>query len=260
MKRLLQSTLRNFHWKFCRKPLPDRLAVYFHTLDEHEIEPFAAAIRWIKSQGYSFVGPGEFHSSAGRVCSVSFDDNFKAWHDALPLFDSLGLRAAFFTNTSVLRGECPDAELERYCRVIDYRRPYVPLSRAEIREMHAAGHWIGAHTHSHAMLSRLSPRAVEEEMTRNRSLLEEITGSPVTDMAFTFGFARHFSKAAEEVCLRLGFKTIAWATPGLQHHQSGPPVLHRTQWNYSLSVADNVKNLEVDGHLFVKLTGRSPVG
>jgi len=260
MKRLLQSTLRSLHWKFFRKPLPDRLAVYFHTLDEDERGPFAAAMHWIKSRGYAFVSPGEFHTAPGKVCSVSFDDNFRAWHDALPLFDELGLKAAFFTNTSVLRGECSVAEMERYCRVINYRRPFVPLSRGEIKEMHAAGHWIGAHTHSHAMLSRLSPQAVEEEMTRNRGLLEEITGSPVTDMAFTFGFPRHFSTAAQEVCLRLGFKTIARATPGLLHRQSGPPVLHRTQWSFPLSVADNVKNLEVDGSLFVKLTGRSPVG
>jgi hypothetical protein len=62
------------------------------------------------------------------------------------------------------------------------------------------------------------------------------------------------------VCLRLGFKTIAWATPGKLHHQGPPPAIHRTQWNYTMNEAENVRNLEVDGRLFVKLTGRSPIG
>lgn len=260
MKQFIQSASRRFHWRFCRRPLPDRLAVYFHTLDADERDAFAGAIEWIKSRGYAFVAPGEFHTAPGRVCSVSFDDNFKAWHEALPLFETLGLRAAFFINTCVLRGECSDGEMARYRTVIRYPRAFVPLSRGEIREMHQAGHWIGAHTHSHATLSRISPAAVEEELKKNRAILEEITGGPVTDMAFTFGFPRHFSAAAEAVCLRLGFKTIAWATPGMLHHQPGPPILHRTQWNYALNVEDNVKNLEVDGRFFVKLTGRSPIG
>ncbi len=260
MKQLVQSALRRFHWRFRRRPLPDRLAVYFHTLDADERGPFAAAIQWIKSQGYSFVAPGEFHTAPGKVCTVSFDDNFKAWHDALPLFESLGLRAAFFTNTCVLRGECTEAAMTRYCNIINYRRPFVPLSRREIKEMQEAGHWFGAHTHSHVALSQVSLPVAREELQTNRGILEEITGSSVRDMAFTFGFPRHFSAAAQEVCLRLGFRTIAWATPGMLHHQSGPPAIHRTQWNYALSVQDNVKNLEVNGRLFVKLTGRSPIG
>jgi hypothetical protein len=126
--------------------------------------------------------------------------------------------------------------------------------------MHAAGHWIGAHTHSHVKLSRVDPDGVEVEMKKNRNILEEITGSPVTDMAFTFGFPRHFSPAAQRVCVNMGFKTIAWATPGMLHHQKGPPTIHRTQWNYAMSVDDNVKNLEVNGRFFVALTGRSPIG
>lgn len=260
MKRFVQSTLRRLHWSLCRRPLPDRLAVYYHTLDADEQEPFAASIRWISSQGYRFVSPGEFHTAEGRVCMVSFDDNFQAWHTALPLFASLGLRAMFYTNTSVLRGESSEAEQARYCQVIKYRRPYVPLSRGEIRAMSEAGHWFGVHTHSHVELSQVSLEVAEEELTKNRAILEEITGAAITDMAFTFGFARHFSAEARELSLRLGFKTIAWATPGLLHHQSGPPEIQRTQWNFRLSVEENLKNLEVNGRLFVKLTGRSPIG
>ena len=260
MKRLVQTALRRFHWRFCRRPLPDRLAVYFHTLDTDERPAFAAAVQWIKAHGYSFVSPGNFHTAVGKVCSISFDDNFRAWYEALALFDELGVRATFFTNTCVLRGECDDTEMARYCQIIDYRRVFAPLSRGEIREMHDAGHWFGAHTHSHVMLSRVSPEAAEEDLRRNRAILEEIIEQPVTDMAFTFGFPRQVSPAGVDVCRRMGFRTMAWAVPGMLHQQGDPPDIHRTQWNYRLSVDDNVKNLEVDGLPFVKLTGRSPVG
>jgi peptidoglycan/xylan/chitin deacetylase (PgdA/CDA1 family) len=260
LKKTLQSALRHFHWRFFRRPLPDRLAVYFHALDAHEHEPFTAAIRWIQSQGYSFVSPGEFLTAPGKVCSVSFDDNFKAWHDALPLFNVLGVRAAFFINTCVLRGECSAAEMERYTAVINYRREFIPLSRQDILEMHGAGHWIGSHTHSHVALSRVSPQTAEDEMRRNRGILEDITGSPVTDLAFPFGMPRYFSPAAKEIAVRLGFKTIAWAVAGMLHHQGDPFAIHRTQWNFDMNEEDNVKIMQVDGRLFVKLTGRSPVG
>ncbi|HEX2748631.1 MAG TPA: polysaccharide deacetylase family protein [Verrucomicrobiales bacterium] len=260
MKKFLQSALRRFHWRFFSRPLPDRLAIYFHALDAHEHEPFAVAIRWIQTQGYSFVSPGEFLTAPGKVCLVSFDDNFKAWHDALPFFNALGLQAAFYTNTCVLRGESSAAEEERYCRVINYQRPFVPLSRQDIQEMHSAGHWFGAHTHSHVALSRVSPQVAEDELKRNRDILEDITGSPVTDMAFPFGLPRFFSPAARDVAVRVGFKTIAWATSGMLHHQGDPLMIHRTQWNYGMSETDNARIMQVDGGLFVRLTGRSPVG
>jgi peptidoglycan/xylan/chitin deacetylase (PgdA/CDA1 family) len=260
LKKALGSAVRRFHWRFFSRPVPDRLSVYFHSLDAHEHEPFSVAMRWIKSQGYSFVSPGEFLSSPGKVCSVSFDDNFKAWHDALPLFDVLGVRAAFYINTCVLRGECSAAEMERYANVINYRREFVPLSRQEISEMGIAGHWIGAHTHSHVALSRVSPQTAEDELQRNRGILEDITVSPVTDLAFPFGMPRYFSRAAKEVAVRLGFKTIAWAVAGMLHHQGDPFAIHRTQWSFDMSQEDNAKNMRVDGRFFVRLTGRSPVG
>ena len=260
MKRLFQSALRRYHWRFCRRPLPDRLAVYFHTLDTDEHARFSEAMEWIQAQGYHFVRPGGFLSAEGKVCYVSFDDNFKAWHDAVPLLDRLGVRAAFFINTCVLRGECSTEERERFCKIINYRRDFVPLSRQDILEMHQAGHWIGAHTHGHIMLSKVSAQEAEDDLRRNRDILQEITGSPVTDMAFTFGLPRHFSPTAREVCVKLGFKTISWATPGMLHHQGDPLAIHRTQWNFALSAEENVMNLGVDGRTFVKLTGRSPIG
>jgi peptidoglycan/xylan/chitin deacetylase (PgdA/CDA1 family) len=260
MKRLVQKSVRGFHWMFFRRPLPDRLGVYFHTLDPHEHDAFAGAVQWIRAQGYSFASPREFLTAPGKVCSISFDDNFKAWHDALPLFDRLGIRAAFFTNTSVLSGECDDAELGRYRNVIRYPHKLETLSRQDIREMHAAGHWFGAHTHSHLALSQVSPQVAEGELKRNREILEDITGESITDLAFPFGHPRHFSESAKELAVRMGFKTIWWATAGLLRHQGDPLAIHRTQWHLGESEETNVKNMHVDGRLFVALTGRSPVG
>jgi peptidoglycan/xylan/chitin deacetylase (PgdA/CDA1 family) len=260
MKQFLQRSLRNFHWRFCRRPLPDRLGVYFHTLETDERPAFAEAMQWIQARGYRFVGPGEFLTATGRVCYVSFDDNFQAWHAALPFFAELGVRATFFLNTCVLRGECTPETMREFCRTINYRREFTPLSRDEIRELHAAGHWIGAHTHSHVALSRVSRTEAMEDLGKNKSILESIAGSPVTDVAFPFGLPRFFSREAQEVCVALGFRTISWATPGMLFAQGDPLAIHRTQWDYALGADGNAKNLAVNGRLFVRLTGRSPVG
>lgn len=57
------------------------------------------------------MGPGEFLTAEGKVCYVSFDDNFRAWHEALPLPERLGVKAAFFTITTVLRGGTASAAI-----------------------------------------------------------------------------------------------------------------------------------------------------
>jgi peptidoglycan/xylan/chitin deacetylase (PgdA/CDA1 family) len=259
-RRLVQRSIRAAHVRFLSKPLPDRLSIYFHSLDRSDEEAFATAIRWISSQGYSFVSADDFLTAPGRVCFVSFDDNYKQWHEALGLFESLGLRATFFTNTSVLRGEADAAELDRYQRVVDYAGRYEPLSRGEIAEMSAAGHWFGSHTHSHVALSELNAGEIEQELRTNRVILEEITGSGVTGLAFPFGMPRHFSPVAKQVAVRLGFRSISWAVPAMLHHQGDPLVIHRTQWNLRSTLDENIQNLHVDGKRFIDLTKRSPVG
>src|SRR4029434_5225423 len=66
--------------------------------------------------------------------------------------------------------------------------------------------------------------------------------------------------AAENEVRRAGFTRIAHATPGMQYVRPTPGTIHRGPWHSTLSLARNVAELCVDGRLFVRVSGRSPVG
>jgi peptidoglycan/xylan/chitin deacetylase (PgdA/CDA1 family) len=260
IRRPIQAVLRGFHHTFCSRPLPEKLGLYFHSLDDAELPAFAEAMRWAKSEGYAFTSPESFLTVPGRAVYVSFDDNHVEWYKALPLMEELGVRCTFFLNTCVLRGECTAEEWAAYSLKVKYFGPGQPLSRDEIRAMADAGHWIGAHTHSHHALPYFSDEVIEADLRRNRDMLEEITGRAVTDFAFPFGMPRYFPRRLLPLVQGLGFRTVSCATAGMQFAQGSPYALQRSQWVCARDLAWNVRNLRVNGKLFVKLTGLSPVG
>lgn len=66
--------------------------------------------------------------------------------------------------------------------------PKRPLaSAAQLRELVADGWEIGAHTATHAPLSRLAPDAAREEVVGCRTRLEAATGAPVRSFAAPYG-------------------------------------------------------------------------
>ena len=57
----------------------------------------------------------------------------------------------------------------------------------DLRALAAAGHHIGAHSHSHDHLERGGERALREDSLRNREILRDLTGRPVDDFAYPYG-------------------------------------------------------------------------
>ncbi len=260
IRRPLQKLLRGVHRACFTRPLPEKLGVYFHSLDDHELPAFTDAIHWMKSEGYQFTGAADFLTTPGRTACVSFDDNHEAWFRALPLMESLGVKCTFFINTCVLRGECTEAEWAAFTLKVKYFGKDRPLSRGDICALRDAGHWIGAHTHTHLALPYFSEEVVEADLRRNLEVLEGITGGRITDFAFPFGMPRYFPPRLLPLVKALGFRTMSWATAGMQYAHGGPMQLQRSPWNCTQTVEWNVQNLRVNGKFFVKLTGLSPVG
>src|SRR5262245_59339753 len=94
-RRAIQSGIRTAHAAFLRKPLPDDLAIYFHELEPVHWSEFRGGIGTLLEMGYRPVTPDEFvaPSRGGKRLFVSFDDNFRNWHRALPLLADVGLTA-----------------------------------------------------------------------------------------------------------------------------------------------------------------------
>ena len=134
------------------------------------------------------------------------------------------------------------------------------LSTGELREIAAAGHTIGAHTHTHPVLTTLPQEAAREEIRICKEELASVLGRPTEHFAYPFGMRRHFSRSLRTYCRSIGFATIANAIPCMQFARSRPDSLHRSVWFLEQPLAFNLDNVCIDGRLFASLTGRSAAG
>ncbi|MEM1048130.1 MAG: polysaccharide deacetylase family protein [Pseudomonadota bacterium] len=263
MKAQVLELLRRSHVAVARDTLPTRIALYFHALEAVDRPAFSAAMKTFATLGYRFVDARTyaFNATDEKLVFVSFDDNYRSWHDSLDTLEACGVTATFYVNSGVLRDTCPPDDIAGYFDRIRHTGERVTLNRAEIYDLAERGHTIGCHTHSHPVLSALPPENWPDEILRSKQTLEDLSGRAVQDFSFPFGMRRHFSSALRTYCASIGFRTIATGLPA--QHRAGfidPLALHRTEWKFDLSLADNLTNLRIDGRLYGWLFGRSVIG
>ena len=75
----------------------------------------------------------------------------------------------------------------------------------QIREVARENFTIGCHTHTHRVLSTLTPRQQELELTRSREILEQKLGAAVRSIAYPVGERQFLARETEEIARRLGF-------------------------------------------------------
>ncbi len=80
------------------------------------------------------------------------------------------------------------------------------LTWDEAREMLAGGMAIGAHTHTHAMLSKLSEDEQRNELRQSRLIISEKLGVNVDSFAYPFGTQTAFTKKTEQIAEEVGFR------------------------------------------------------
>lgn len=219
-----------------------------------------------RALGYRFTGdPLEFvGSESEKIVFLSIDDNFRTSFDLLDLCDDLEIRFAVYLNSMRFREddsppECVDAD-SAYRDNLRSSVDLPVLSKKEIKAIFARGHTVGAHSHSHRCLTKLSPADAEDEIRVNKSMLEEIVEDEVKHFSYPFGMRRHFNESLRDYCRRVGFQTVAGAIPGMQHARQLPYEIHRSGWQLGQTLQRNVESLRIDGRLFERLTGRSAVG
>lgn len=263
MKAQVLNFIRQGHIRFASRDLPAKLAIYFHELDRHQIPAFREALTYFTDEGYGFASPREFVAAPvdEKLLFVSFDDNFKSWHEALGTMEACRATATFYVNSGMFRDVAPPHVISDFFDRIRYFGDRQTLSRNEVSEISASGHTIGCHTHTHPMLSLLPRDAWDDEILASKHVLEDILGGAVDDFSFPFGMRRHFSPALRDYCADIGFKTIATGISGQQHMTRIDPLeIHRSGWKFDLDLADNIANLKVDSRLYARLSGRSAVG
>jgi peptidoglycan/xylan/chitin deacetylase (PgdA/CDA1 family) len=261
--RAARSGIRAMHAALLRRPMVNDLAIYFHELDPVHWAPFRDSIKTLFEMGYRSVTPQEFAApgNGGKRLFVSFDDNFRCWHRALPIFADLGLKATFYVNSLPFRDTASDLEIGAYLTRLAMPPDRRTLTRAELAEIGAEGHTIGCHSHSHFVLSQLPRSMWDVEIRDSRRIIEDITGAAVDNLSWPYGMRRHFSRGLREYCMELGFKTIANGISGCQHSAGTDPMnIFRTGWRLDSPLDHNLTNLRIDGRIYAALFGRSVIG
>ncbi len=259
-KRLVQAIIRGGHRVLLNKGLPDQIGIYFHALSSEEHGDLITVISHFLRLGYRCVPPREFVDGNGKRLFISFDDNYRSWHDLIPVLEQLAVSATFYTNSGVFSDTSSQNIQAEYFNRLNYHGERITLSTTQLVDLASAGHSIGAHTHLHYDLGSIPFKQAADEILRSKSVLEEITGQSVVDFSFPFGMRRNFSTELRQFCLANGFETVADATPGMQHAGQSKSQIHRSVWHFEKPFDYNLMNTMIDGSWFERVTGRSGVG
>ncbi len=150
---------------------------------------FSAQLAYLHDDGYQTVTVADLLTSlAGgngrlpdRPVVLTFDDGYADFHSrAMPLLDRYGFTATVFITTGWVR----DAKGR-----LDRRPPGRMLAWAEIEDAASAGIEVAAHSHTHPQLDQLPPDLLRKELATGKAVLEDRLGSPITGLAYPFGYS-----------------------------------------------------------------------
>lgn len=157
-------------------------------------EAFAGQLSYLHDAGFTAVTAGALAKvlagGAGalpeRPVVLTFDDGYRDFYStALPLLKQYGHTATVFQTTGWV-----DTQLEGRAM----------LNWSDLAEIAEAGIEIGAHSHQHPELDRLSGDKLRDELDAPKRMLEDKLGLAVPGLAYPFGLwnarARRASREA----------------------------------------------------------------
>lgn len=195
-----------------KPPLPSRTV---HVFCYHGVEPetenfyfhrsadFEEQMQTLADEGFESITCKQLADYLGgtedipaKSVLLSFDDgNLCVYENACPIMEKYGFKATLFLNTGSMGGE-------------------TQMSWQHVRDLHSRGYEIGAHTVTHANLTkRAESQSVEEheasvvkELTESKEQIEQMIGEQVVAVAYPYGNYDEFvMSAVREAGYRLGF-------------------------------------------------------
>jgi peptidoglycan/xylan/chitin deacetylase (PgdA/CDA1 family) len=165
---------------------PDHYKVAPAALAEH-LDALASAGR--------IPAPVRDSGGDGDRLFLTFDDGgASGLEHAAPLLEARGLRGHFFVTTSKIGAAGfldPDG----------------------VRALHAAGHVVGSHAHTHAALTRLPSSEAAEELRRSKAVLEDLLGEEVDVLSVPTGYV---NRLVLELAAAAGYRHLFTSEPWLQ--------------------------------------------
>ena len=154
---------------------PDLFRAQMADLAEHEFQTLTL------SEAVAHLASGT--PIPERSVVLTFDDGYKnVYTEAFAVMAQYGFRATVFLITD--RCGSPDAHPPP--GGINVRLHFMDWS--EVREMHASGMEMGAHTRTHPDLTHLSFDDAREEIVTSKDVLRDALSSEVKTFAYPFGY------------------------------------------------------------------------
>lgn len=181
---------------------------------------FREQLRLLSSEGWNTVCVRDLEQREALVPKsvvITFDDGFADNFDnSLQHLQTFGFKATWF----VVSGDV--GEVSRWQ---DHDAPHrLMLTETQLREMVAAGMEIGSHTRTHARLTELDQRAMDNEVSGSRLDLEDMLDQPVTSFTYPYGL---FNGGVIEAVRRAGYRMACTTQTGWLGSDSDPLQVRR---------------------------------
>jgi peptidoglycan/xylan/chitin deacetylase (PgdA/CDA1 family) len=172
---------------------------------------------------------------ATNLIGLTFDDGYKDFlHTAVPILESFGFSATVFVVAGMLGKE-------NDWKHAHHPRPQMELlGPTDLREVSERGMEVGSHSMTHADLSGLNPRELEEEVKGSRRVLSELLGEEVEGLCYPYGSV---GRAAVEAVRQAGYAyACGWRTSlSFDHDAYNLPRIYMGEKDNSLRVAAKLK-------------------
>jgi peptidoglycan/xylan/chitin deacetylase (PgdA/CDA1 family)/glycosyltransferase involved in cell wall biosynthesis len=201
-------------------------------------ERFERHIRWLAKRGYKGVCPSDWlrwckegKGLPSKPVLLTFDDGYVDLVEyALPILEKYGFGAAVYIVTGQIGG----------INSWDVDQGFAPLrlmTADQIRHWTRHGIEFGAHSRTHADLTKLTLDELEQEVEGSCHDLEKLIGKQVASFAYPYGF----KTPQVEDCVRKSFE-IAFCIdprePGINHLVTDRHLLQRSMVHPRYTVID----------------------
>jgi peptidoglycan/xylan/chitin deacetylase (PgdA/CDA1 family) len=191
--------------------------LYLHHIFDDEARLFEAMLKKL-GERHVFISYSEAVQRVqkgdidGSYIALSFDDGFKNCVRAGEIMEELGISGCFFLISSMI-GEKRFEVTSEFCERQLNVPPIEFVDWSDVDALMKMGHEIGCHTVTHANLSELSRRGLQEEVGPALETLTRHCG-PIPHFSWPYGTFGHFSTEAAKVVFESGFESCASAVRG----------------------------------------------
>jgi peptidoglycan/xylan/chitin deacetylase (PgdA/CDA1 family) len=131
-----------------------------------------------------------------KLVCMSFDDGYEECFTKIkPVLDTFNIKAAFFI--------CPNYVEATPQYIDDFLKNQVflntlklPMSWAQIKQLHSEGHLIGSHTLNHINCRETPIDVLDFELKETKRIIESKLQTSCDHFAYTYGKIEHFSEQA----------------------------------------------------------------